>query len=246
MELLSEFQKCKGDINYFSKKYCYIQHSKEGKILFDLYPYQESILKLFPNHNKIIINQSRQIGITTTLCLYILHKVLFNDDFNVYISSFRNDSNKTILNIISFMLENISNEFLLEKQNMAVIYKNDNSIRFKNGCSINTFDVKYPVLNFRNPNLIIFDNNFHIKDFEPVFKSTLIYDNCQILACATPLINFQYFDELWTNAETGENGFLPIKLKWDVHPKRDIKWKLEQIRIIGEKFFQREYQCEFV
>ena len=38
-----EYVKCAKDPVYFFKKYCYIQHPKRGKILFDLYPFQEDV-----------------------------------------------------------------------------------------------------------------------------------------------------------------------------------------------------------
>ena len=40
-----EKAKCTVDPIYFMKKYCYIQHPQRGKIIFDLYEFQEDVLK---------------------------------------------------------------------------------------------------------------------------------------------------------------------------------------------------------
>ena len=36
----SEYTKCAADPVYFMRKYCYIQHPKKGKILFELFSLQ--------------------------------------------------------------------------------------------------------------------------------------------------------------------------------------------------------------
>jgi hypothetical protein len=39
-----EYIKCAKDPVYFFKKYCYIQHPSRGKILFNLYDFQENLM----------------------------------------------------------------------------------------------------------------------------------------------------------------------------------------------------------
>ena len=58
-----EYIKCAKDPVYFFKKYCYIQHPKRGKILFDLYPFQEDVMGEFNDHRYNVILKSRQLGI---------------------------------------------------------------------------------------------------------------------------------------------------------------------------------------
>ena len=42
-----EYIKCAKDPVHFMKKYCNIQHPQRGRILFNLYPFQEKVLSLF-------------------------------------------------------------------------------------------------------------------------------------------------------------------------------------------------------
>ena len=46
-----EYAKCASNPVYFMKRYAKIQHPTRGKILFDLYPFQENVLKEF-NDNR--------------------------------------------------------------------------------------------------------------------------------------------------------------------------------------------------
>ena len=65
-----EFITCAKDPVYFMKKYYMIQHPQRGRMLFDLYPFQEKVLTLFQKYPESIINKSRQFGISTLVSAY--------------------------------------------------------------------------------------------------------------------------------------------------------------------------------
>ena len=47
-EIISdEYKKCSQDPIHFMRKYCIIQHPTQGKMLFNLYPFQEDSLLQF-------------------------------------------------------------------------------------------------------------------------------------------------------------------------------------------------------
>jgi len=58
-----ELVRCKQDPVYFCKKYYMIQHPTKGRVHFNLYPFQESVLRLFLKNKFSIVNKSRQLGI---------------------------------------------------------------------------------------------------------------------------------------------------------------------------------------
>ena len=63
-ELISEeYVKCASNPIYFFRKYCYIQHPKRGKILFDLFEFQEDLMDDIDEHQFNVILKSRQLGI---------------------------------------------------------------------------------------------------------------------------------------------------------------------------------------
>ena len=79
-KIKDEFIKCATDPVYFMKKYFTIQHPTRGRMLFDLYPFQEKVLKIFQLPEDDIINKSRQLGISTLSAGLALHTMLFNKD----------------------------------------------------------------------------------------------------------------------------------------------------------------------
>ena len=81
----AEYAKCATDPMHFMRKYGYIQHPTRGKILFDLYPFQEKSLEEISKHDYSIILKSRQLGISTLTAGYALWCMLFNEDFNVLV-----------------------------------------------------------------------------------------------------------------------------------------------------------------
>jgi hypothetical protein len=56
-KIREEFIKCATDPVYFMKKYYMIQHPQKGRQLFDLYPFQESMMKVFTGDKNVIINK---------------------------------------------------------------------------------------------------------------------------------------------------------------------------------------------
>ena len=63
------------------------------------------------------------------------------------------------------------------------------------------------------------------------------------MALSTPNGVGNWFHKTWERAEAGENGFVPVKLKWDVHPERQQDWRDEQSRQLGEKMAAQECDC---
>ena len=77
--IAQEYLKCAKDPAYFMRKYCHIQHPTRGRILFNLYPFQEKVLHLFRDHDNIITLKSRQLGISTLAAAYSLWLMLFHN-----------------------------------------------------------------------------------------------------------------------------------------------------------------------
>ena len=60
-----EYVKCAANPAYFMRKYAKIQHPVRGKILFELWDFQEDVLRDFQNERYNICLKSRQLGIST-------------------------------------------------------------------------------------------------------------------------------------------------------------------------------------
>lgn len=61
-ELIRELAKCAKDPVYFIRNYIWLQHPKLGKILFNLYDYQEELVDSLLHNRWVIALLSRQMG----------------------------------------------------------------------------------------------------------------------------------------------------------------------------------------
>ncbi len=79
-EQIEEYLKCKNDPIYFIKKYVKIVHVDKGLVPFELYDYQEEVVTLLHNNNKVALNFCRQSGKTTTIAAFFLWFIIFHED----------------------------------------------------------------------------------------------------------------------------------------------------------------------
>lgn len=61
-EHLQELDKCADDPIYFIKKYCMVQHAVKGAIPFELYDYQEELIRAYQHNRMTIALLARQSG----------------------------------------------------------------------------------------------------------------------------------------------------------------------------------------
>jgi hypothetical protein len=61
-EQITELIKCKKDIIYFIRNYIYIVSTDDGLVKFNLYPYQEEMIKCCQENSFSIFLLSRQLG----------------------------------------------------------------------------------------------------------------------------------------------------------------------------------------
>ena len=61
-ETIQELKKCSQDPIYFIKNYIWLQHPLKGKVLFNLYDYQEELLKICEKESRDVALVSSQMG----------------------------------------------------------------------------------------------------------------------------------------------------------------------------------------
>ena len=82
-EQLTEYIKCHIDPVYFITKYVKIIHVDHGLVDFNLYPFQENMVRTFHDNRFVICKMPRQSGKSTTIIAFFLHYILFNENVQV-------------------------------------------------------------------------------------------------------------------------------------------------------------------
>ena len=129
---VEEYLKCAADPIYFAKNYIKVVSLDKGIIPFDLYDFQEEILKTLISHRHVICKLPRQSGKTTTVGPgYLLHKALFNQNMNIAILANKQTAAREVLSRIK-----LAYEYLPWWLQQGIVEWNKGSIQLENGSKI--------------------------------------------------------------------------------------------------------------
>ena len=241
-----EYAKCASSPDHFLRKYAFIQHPKRGRIIFNLYPFQSKVLNLWEHNSKSIVLKSRQLGISTLAAGYSLWLMLFHKDKTVICIATKVDTAKNMVTKTKFIYDNLPS-WLKEKGNPDE--KSKLTFRLNNGSQIKALSSVGEAARSEAASLLIIDEAAFIEGMEEIWGSaqqTLATGgDCIILS--TPNGTGNWFHQKWIEAEENlEGSFLPIKLRWDIHPERDEAWrKLQDVELKDPRLAAQECDCDF-
>lgn len=240
-----EYIKCSQDPIYFMVKYCYIQHPDKGKLPFHLFPFQKKVQKLFEKHDYSIILKSRQLGISTLCAGYALHMMIFNESKNILCIATKQDTAKNMITKVKYMYDNLPNWLALgrplEKSALTLKLKNDSQMKATPSSS--------DAGRSEAVSLLIIDEGAFIGNIDTIWGAAqqTLATGGKAIVLSTPNGKGNWFHRTWSKAQAQENGFLPIKLPWTVHPERNQPWRDEQDIILGdEDLAKQECDCSFL
>lgn len=105
-EELEILAKVPNDVFLFSL-FCYVIHPVRGKVRFELYPYQKSVLYQFVKERFNILLKFRQAGITELISMYCLWLAMYHQNKKINIISIKDTTAKKVLKKIKFMYKNL-------------------------------------------------------------------------------------------------------------------------------------------
>jgi Terminase large subunit, T4likevirus-type, N-terminal/Terminase RNaseH-like domain len=245
-EEIAEYIKCAKDPIYFTKKYVKIVHVDRGVVNFELWPFQERMIRDFHENRFSIAKVGRQSGKTTTVSAYILWCILFNDNFTVATLAHKHSASTETLDRIKFAYE------LLPKWlQQGVVEWNKTSIVLENGSSVISNATSAGAVRGKSLSLIYLDEFAHVainiqNDFyTSVYPTISSGKSTKLLITSTPN-GMELFYTLWVRAEQKKNMFKTIPVHYSEVPGRDERWREEQIKIMGERSFNQEFGTEFL
>ena len=241
--IAQEYLKCAKDPAYFMRKYCYIQHPTRGRILFNLYPFQDKILHLFKDNQYNIVLKSRQLGISTLSAAYSLWLMIFHKDKNVLALATTQATARNLVTKVIFMYDQLPKWLRLPS-----VEKNKLSLRLKNGSRIAAKSSNADAARSEAVSLLLIDEAAFIDNIDETFTAAqqTLATGGQCLALSTPNGVGNWFHLTWEKAVTQENSFCPIRLPWTVHPERDEKWREQQDSDLGPRMAGQECDCDFL
>jgi len=245
-ENIIEFLKCKGDPVYFAKKYIKIVSLDEGLVPFDLYPFQEKLVKNFHRERFNICKMPRQTGKSTTVVSYLLHYAIFNDSVNIGILANKAKIAMDLLGRLQTAYENLP-----KWMQQGIIAWNKGSLELDNGSKILAASTSASAVRGMSFNILFLDEFAfvpnHVADdfFASVYPTISSGTSTKVIIVSTPR-GMNHFYRMWHDAERGTNGYKPTEVHWSEVPGRDEHWKAQTIANTSEQQFKVEFECEFL
>lgn len=248
---VEELKSCFRDPSYFANKYCKIQHPKRGTIPFKTYPFQDDCLKAFRKHAFNIVLKSRQLGLSTVVAAYAVHQALFARDKNILVIATKLSTAKNFIKKVVKILDNLP-----PWMRLCNYEKSQQEVRFENGSQIKAIPTTDDAGRSEALSLLIIDEAAFVRNFEEIWSAlfpTLSEGGGAIVLSTPNGVGGQYHD-LWLGAETGgmgendtgENGFHPIRLPWNVHPEHGEDYYAKMSSKLGPRKTAQELLCDFL
>lgn len=240
-----EYLNCASSPVHFAKKYCYISHPTRGRILFNLYPFQSKVISIFDEKNDIIINKSRQLGISTLVAMYSLWVMLFNKDKTILVLATKQETAKNMVTKVKYMYDNLPSWL---KGNKLPLEDNKLSLKLANGSQIIATTSSSDAGRSYSVSLLIIDEAAFIEDIDRIYTSIkpTLATGGRCIALSSPNGSGNWFHRTFESAEISKNTFFPITLKWDVHPERDEAWFENESKNMSVREIAQEYCCDFL
>lgn len=241
-----EYVKCATSPVHFISKYCYIQNLKVGRMLFNLFPFQAEVLKIWQKmESDSIVNKSRQIGLSTLVAGFALWLMLFHRDKQVLCIATKQDVAKNMVTKVRYMYDNLPSWLKIGEPDE----KNKLTLKLSNGSQIKAVSAASDSGRSESANLLILDEAAYIENPEEIWGSsqqTLASTGGKAIIISTPSTTGTWFHRNWIQAEeNSKNGMIPIKLPWYLHPERDQRWRDDQDKKLGKAVAAQECDCVF-
>lgn len=230
-------------------KHVRIVHPMHGRVPFHLYKYQEAVLLAFLKNRFTILKKFRQAGITELIAMYCLWYAMYNDNKNVVIISIKDRVAKKVLRRIKYMYMNLP-EFL--KVPIANGRGDDigtaTELEFVNGSLITSVPTTEEAGRSEAVSLLVIDEAAIVRWIHKIWASAFptLSTGGKAIVNSTPYGVGNWYHKTWVQALSGEGSFVPLNLKWQMHPERDMEWYKVMAEELGPRKTAQEVDGDFL
>ena len=245
-EQVEEILKCTEDPVYFIKTYVKIVNVDRGLIPFDMWDFQEDMVRTFHENRFTIAKMPRQVGKTTTTVGYMLWAAIFNEEYTIGILANKGQLARDILGRIQKAYE-----YLPAWLQQGIMTWNKGSLELENGSKIFAYATSAAGVRGGTYNLIFLDefafvpHNMAVEFFTSTYPVISSGQTSKVIIVSTPN-GLNLFYKMWSDAIENRSTYKPVEVHWSMVPGRDAKWKEETIRNTSEEQFRQEFETEFI
>lgn len=238
-----EILKCAVSFPYFCTKYVKITHPKRGLLPFILYKYQKRVIEEYEIRRFSILSKFRQGGLTTVTTIWCLWRCLFKLDETIMVLSKSDREAIAAGEIVKRALDELPNWM---KPEMAK--NNDHQKIFTDtGCKL--FFYTPEAARGRSITYLVLDEAAFIpqmeKHWKAMFPTIATGGHCICISTVNGVGN--WYHEIFTGSQKGENDFHIIELDYWEHPEyNDEEWVKSTRAQLGEKGWLQEVMRDFL
>ena len=236
------------DVFYFSL-FIFVVHPVRGKVHFNLYPYQKSVLYQFVKDRFNIILKFRQAGITELISMYCLWLAMYHPNKKINIISIKDTTAKKVLKKIKYMYKNLPWYLQVPIVNGRTgEYGSASMIEFNNGSFIESIPTSSEAGRSESLSLLVIDEAAIVRWADQIWAAAFptLSTGGSAIVNSTPYGIGNFYHSKWVDAIAGGNEFTPIRLYWKMHPERDINWYNQMSTALGPKRTAQEIDGDFL
>ena len=236
------------DVFYFSL-FIFVVHPVRGKVRFELYPYQKSVLYQFVKDRFNIILKFRQAGITELISMYCLWLAMYHPNKKINIISIKDTTAKKVLKKIKYMYKNLPSYLQVPIINGRTgEYGSASMIEFNNGSFIESIPTSSEAGRSESLSLLVIDEAAIVRWADQIWAAAFptLSTGGSAIVNSTPYGIGNFYHSKWVDAIAGGNEFTPIRLYWKMHPERDIEWYNQMSTALGPKRTAQEIDGDFL
>lgn len=236
------------DIFYFSH-FIWVINPVLGRVRFDLYHYQKSVLYNFLKERFNIILKFRQAGITELISMYCLWLAMYHSNKKINIISIKDTIAKKVLKKIKFMYKNLP--WYLQTpiiNGRTGEYGSASTMEFSNGSIIESIPTSDQAGRSESLSLLVIDEAAIVRWAAQIWAAAFptLSTGGSAIVNSTPFGVGGFYHSTWVDAISGSNPFNPIRLYWQMHPDRDQGWYDEMATALGPKRTAQEIDGDFL
>lgn len=223
---LTEFYLCKKYFIYFADRYGHILDVENKRIFaFKAFDFQkEIVIPALMDNRFVIFRKCRQIGASVVSGMYALWKINFNiAQFVIVVSKTRKDA------------QSFKEKAMITYDRLPSFLKSKPTRDGQNMTTLKLVNNSRLEVRAQSPDagrgdtisLVILDEAAFMPYADEIWSSVLpalsnSKGQCFIISTSNGVGNF--YHQMWTKAEQGENDFFPVYIPWWKFPGRDNPW----------------------
>ena len=242
-DMMAEIVRSGKDPSFFCNKYAQISHPMRGLIPFDMYDFQEEVLKDFKEHRFSVILKARQLGISTTVAAYVCWLMLFHRDKNVLVVATKLSTAANLVKKIKAIHKHLPSWLKISD----ISIDNRNSFELSNGSQVKASSTSGDAGRSEALSLLVIDEAAFVDGIAELWAGLYptLSTGGRCIALSTPNGVGNWFHKTYTEAQENKNDFHTIRLPWNVHPERDQDWFAKETRNMSRREIAQELECNF-